>query len=316
MSSVATVLNQQPKELDLEAFLKKNEGTYTADQILTMKFPPKEWLLEPILLRKGTAILSGQVKLGKSYLLLSLIKRVINEGSEVWYGSLEDDYESMQERINNMGMSGKNVFLHNGYSNPLDPLETLKKTEQILIDRPKVKLICLDTMEKALPPIKNKNDEYREWIEKLAPWNELATKYNVCIIMDHHDVKHGTGSTSDILGSTGIIASFSTIMQIVMGTGDSDQLTLKVTGKRVKTEGYRLEKVGFVYDITGTEDVASLQKNQSEVYSCIKQNPLCSWSDIHNNLPHIAKGNLSQVLKGLQEKQVVERIDDQFSVIK
>jgi hypothetical protein len=81
MSSVATVLNQQPKELDLEAFLKKNEGTYTADQILTMKFPPKEWLLEPILLRKGTTILSGQVKLGKSYLLLSLIKRVINEGS-------------------------------------------------------------------------------------------------------------------------------------------------------------------------------------------------------------------------------------------
>jgi hypothetical protein len=222
----------------------------------------------------------------------------------------------MQERINNMGMSGKNVFLHNGYSNPLDPFETLKKTEQILIDRPKVKLICLDTMEKALPPIKNKNDEYREWIEKLAPWNELATKYNVCIIMVHHDVKHGTGSTSDILGSTGIIASFSTIMQMVMGMGDSDQLTLKVIGKRVKTEGYRLEKVGFVYDITGTEDVASLQKNQSEVYSCIKQNPLCSWSDIHNNLPHIAKGNLSRVLKGLQEKQVVERIDDQFSVIK
>ena len=101
-----------------------------------------------------------------------------------------------------------------------------------------------------------------------------------------------------------------------MGTGDSDQLTLKVTGKRVKTESYRLQKVGYGYEIVGIEDVASLQKNQNEVYSYVKQNPLCSWSDIHNNLQHIAQGNLSRVLKGLQEKQLIERIDGLYSAIK
>ena len=315
MSNVATALNQQSKELDLESFLDKNDGLYTADQILSMKFPPKEWLLEPILLRKGTVILSGQVKLGKSYLFLSIIKMVVDEGSEVCYFSLEDDDESMNERLRHMDISGQNVFLHNGYSNPVEPSETLKKVEQILIDRPKLKLICLDTMEKALPPNKVK-DDYREWVEKLAPWNELTTKYNVCIVMLHHDVKHGEGKVTDILGSTGIIASFSTILHMVMGTGDSDQLTLKVTGKRVKTESYRLQKIGYGYEIVGIEDVASLQKNQNEVYSYIKQNPLCSWSDIHNSLPHIAQGNLSRVLKGLQEKQLIERIDGLFSAIK
>ena len=72
MNHATLISTQQPKELDLESFLEKNEGLYTADQILSMKFPPKEWLLQPILLRKGTAILSGQVKLGKSYLFLSI----------------------------------------------------------------------------------------------------------------------------------------------------------------------------------------------------------------------------------------------------
>ncbi len=316
MSKLAHVLNQQPKELDLKSFLEKNEGLYTADQILSMKFPPKEWLLEPIILRKGTVILSGQVKLGKSYLFLSIIKRVVDEGSEVCYFSLEDDDESMNERLRHMDISGQNVFLQNGYSNPVDPSETLKKVKQILIDRPNLKLICLDTMEKALPPNKNKNDDYREWVEKLAPWNELATKYNVCIVMLHHDVKHGEGKVTDILGSTGIIASFTTIMQMVMGKGDTDQLTLKVTGKRVKTESYRLQKVGYGYKIVDIEDVASLQKNQNEVYNYIKLNPRCAWTYIHNDLPHIAKGNLSNVLRRLQEKQLIERIDGLFSAIK
>jgi RecA-family ATPase len=278
-----------------------------------MKFPPKEWLLEPIILRKGTVILSGQVKLGKSYLFLSIIKMVVDEGSEVCYFSLEDDDESMNERLRHMNISGQNVFLHNGYSNPLDPSETLKKVEQILIDRPNLKLMCLDTMEKALPPNKNKNDDYREWVEKLAPWNELATKYNVCIVMLHHDVKHGEGKVTDILGSTGIIASFSTIMQMVMGTGDSDQLTLKVTGKRVKTESYRLQKVGYKYDILGIEAVVSVQEkdgDKSKILNYIKINDGCTWTDMNKALPELH--NIFRDCEKLKQDGLIEVIDRKY----
>lgn len=302
MSNVATVLSAH----------KIPKGMYTANQVLDMKFPPMRWLREPIIPAKGTVILGGKQKLGKSYFVLGIMAEVCNEDSLVCYFSLEDDLESLSERLVNLKIKSDNLILQAGYSDPLNPLESFKIVNQLAIDNPTLKLVVLDTMVKALPRHKRTENDYQDWVDKLSPWNELATEHDMCILMTHHHSKLNSGTLDDFLGSTGITASFGTILSMVKGTGDSDQITLKATGKRVRDESYRLAKKGYGYEILDIEAVASITEkdgDKAKILYYVQNNIGCKYAQMEKDLK---LSNLWRDSEKLIDDGLIERVDREY----
>ena len=125
-------------------------------ELLEMEFPPVDFLIDEFLPR-NLCLLAGPPKIGKSLLTLSFMGPILTKGMEVYYFSFEDDYRRLKSRLTALNLNDKGLRIHCGREGPLGSteVEEFNKIQRIAM-KSNVSLVVLDTMERILPPQKER----------------------------------------------------------------------------------------------------------------------------------------------------------------
>ena len=283
------------KQINEYYFKEKFPYIKTLDEIISMEFPAQDWLIEN-LLPIGSALLAGPPKIGKSYFILSLIKKIFDDNKGIYYFAGEDSLRRLQTRLKQLEIkpgSGE-AYFHAGRTSPLGD-NAFEHIEDFLNQKPSVRAVFIDTMQLVLPK-QSKTRDYGAYVHELKPWADLACQKNVCILMVHHTRKNNGDSDQypidGVLGSQGINASFDTIL-VMKKAKDGQGSVLSVTGKDVEENEYRLERQQYGWEIKGLETIASLGERQSDVYNFITENPGITQTQLSRELS-MDLGNLSR----------------------
>jgi putative DNA primase/helicase len=209
-----------PEELaDLEKHLNADRlRAVTAAELLSMSFPPREFILEPILQTQGTAMIYSKRGVGKTYLSLGIACAVaagspflrwrVPRPRKVLYIDGEMPAVTMQERIANIiaGMTGEP---EPGYLRIVTPdlqargmpslsgtvgqsmvEEQLGDTELLILDN--VSTLCRG----------GKENEGESW-EPVQEWVLFLRRRGISSLIDHHAGKNGaqrgTSKREDVL---------------------------------------------------------------------------------------------------------------------
>lgn len=296
-------------------FKREFPNIKTLSEILSLDLPPQEWLIKDFL-PVGTTLLVGPPKIGKSYFVLYLMSRILEQDKGAFYYAGEDDARRLKLRLTQLGLENGEALFHPGRNAPLgtSPIATIRS---ILSQKNNVKAAFIDTMHHILPRL-NKSRDYESYVHDLKPWSELAVSLNKSILMVHHTRKENNEAENNpynsILGSQGIMASFDNIM-IMKKSSDAKGTVLNVIGKDVEEKEYRLKKMYVGWEIEGLESEASLGNTQTKVFALIKSSPGLCRSRIKDKLT-LDGSYLTKIIKKLLYKNLIEEVEDRFYPIK
>ena len=278
-----------------------------ASELKFKQFEKRDFLVENLLARNLT-LLAGPPKIGKSFLCLSFIKQILSDDRKAFYCSFEDDYCRMKNRLAELELFSDHLETHCGRE------EVLGSTEQeefnLLQDicfRDDVAILVIDTMERILPPTKQKRD-YHYYVQTLDRWAKLALQSNTCILMVHHTRK-GDGSPdyhpqNTILGSVGIPATFDT--NLVMARDKTGEIVLHIEGKDVIENTFKLQKDGVEFSWETKSDFDDLGATQKQVLLFVEQHKGCTQNDIVISLSK-NKSQVSPIVKRLCNEEYIRR---------
>lgn len=206
-----TKLNRSPEN---------DDDSFTADDLMTEKFPPIKWIV-PGLLPEGSMLFAGKPKMGKSWLALGLCISVSTGGKalgkfeveqgDTLYMALEDNKRRLQSRMKEL-LKSEIV----GDFNRLDALTMrtrAKKLDVGLIDQiedwltlhPNARLIVIDTLGSVRGKSTDRRTLYEQDYEVGAALTRLAGDYSIAILIIHHLRKGDAEDPMDMVsGSTGL----------------------------------------------------------------------------------------------------------------
>ena len=214
--------------------------TLDGNTLMAQEFPPLRFAVEKIL-PHGLFILAGSPKIGKSWLSLDLCKAVATGGKlwdfaaeqgDVLYLALEDNYNRLQNRLNQMlsaedeqpdisrlHMATASFGLQDGL---------LEQIHNFIVSHPGTNLIAIDTLERIRNGEQDKNlyaCDYRD----MTRLREITNKYPVTLLLIHHTRKmYDPDPLNTISGSTGLIGAVDGVfvLEKAKRTGDGAKLTI------------------------------------------------------------------------------------------
>jgi 5S rRNA maturation endonuclease (ribonuclease M5) len=219
------------------------ERTFCADALQTMQFAPLSYLL-PRLIPEGLCLLVSRPKLSKSWLVLDIAiataagRFVLGEMKpaygEVLYLALEDGKRRLQRRLTKLlpALSGKwPEGLEMATEWPRSDQGGLTDIESWLKASKNPRLVIVDTLAQFRKMATGKQI-YLEDYAAISELQKLASKYNVTIIVVHHDRKSGADDVFDtVSGSLGLPAAADTIAILKR---EASAVTLHVRGRDVE----------------------------------------------------------------------------------
>ena len=166
-------------------------------------------------LSDGLAILAGDSKIGKSWMVLWLCLQ-ISRGEAVWglptrktdvvYLALEDREWRVQQRMQELTDSPPEN-LRFGFSCGQLGAELEGQIEEALREFPSTGLIFIDTLQMVRDNTSAKVNAYAQDYKDLSGLKKLADDHGICIFVVHHTRKERDSSNifNDMTGSTGIL---------------------------------------------------------------------------------------------------------------
>jgi AAA domain len=233
-----------PQTLAAKRSITSELRMFTAADLQTMTFPPLKFIL-PGLVPEGATLLVSRPKLGKSWLVLD-IAIAIAAGrftlgdlkpslGDVLYLALEDGRRRLQRRITKL------LPTFSGSWPPGLTIATewrradhggLDDIEQWLKAATTRRLVIVDTLALFRRISSGKSQVYLEDYAAISSLQKLAIKYNVGIIIVHHDRKAEADDVFDtISGSLGLPAAADTILIVKRQSG---AVTLHVRGRDIE----------------------------------------------------------------------------------
>lgn len=224
---------------------------FSAKELMSQYIPPTEYIVN-VLLPTGLAILSSLPKYGKSWFALDLCYSVAcgknflgftTHQCETLYMALEDTWARLQRRLKIVGQGeaapdGLNFMVEA----PELQQNLIEELEKAIAQWPKLKLIVIDTMQKVRGVSGSRENEYARDYKELSELKKFADRYNMCILLIHHNRK--TPDESDpfnrIAGGIGIQGVVDTAMVMEREQRMADQTRLSVTGRDIVSEEYTL----------------------------------------------------------------------------
>ncbi len=213
--------------------------------------PPQKWVI-PDILPEGCTLLAGKAKLGKSWLLLTILLAVACGGSvlgnmpveegEVLYISLEDNKRRLQKRANTVLSQAKaSPNFYYALKWPRIGEGAIEQLEDFLLKHPRLKIIGIDTWAKIKPKPRGRSggsQQYDEDYDSLTSVQELAGKYNIALVIVHHIRKQDSEDILDtILGSTAMQGAVDNFLILDRKRGeDTDEARLYITGRDIEEE--------------------------------------------------------------------------------
>ena len=234
----------QPLDADNDPGASLQKGLrFTATALQTMKFATLSYLV-PGLIPEGLCLLVSRPKLGKSWLALDLAiataasQFVLGDlkptSGDVLYLALEDGPRRLQRRMTKLlptfsGAWPINLIFatewarsdHGGLTN----IESWIKSAE------NPRLVIVDTLAQFRKMAIGKS-VYLEDYAAISELQKLASKYNITIIVVHHDRKSGADDVFDtVSGSLGLTGAADTI---AIMKRDAGGVTLYVRGRDVE----------------------------------------------------------------------------------
>ena len=228
--------------------LQWKSRTFGADALQTETFPPLTYLL-PGLLPEGLCLLVSRPKLGKSWLaldiaiataagrfVLGMLKPQVT--GEVLYLAFEDGKRRLQRRLTKLlpafngtwpsGLTFACEWPRSDHGGLADIENWIKYT------REKSKhpcLIVVDTLA-LFRKVASGKQAYQEDYIAVAELQKLASKYNITIIVVHHDRKSGADDVFDtVSGTLGLTGAADTIAILKREAG---AVTFHVRGRDIE----------------------------------------------------------------------------------
>lgn len=223
-------------------------------------------------LSDGLAILAGDSKIGKSWMVLWLCLQ-ISRGEAVWglptrktdvvYLALEDREWRVQQRMQELTDSPPEN-LRFGFSCGQLGAELEGQIEEALREFPSTGLIFLDTLQMVRDNASAKVNAYAQDYKDLSGLKKLADDHGICIFVVHHTRKERDSSNifNDMTGSTGILGVADTGMILRKDDRFGDCATLCITGRDVEEKKLKMQMRGVRWEITEALSADDLRKER------------------------------------------------------
>lgn len=226
------------------------------DELMAKVFPPLVYAVDHIL-PQGLAILAASPKSSKSFMSLDMALGVATGGicmsalqcteGDVLYIGLEDSERRLKDRIG----------LLSAYSNP-----DLSRIEFQSIDSGWIgsavgrgwieewaegvespRLVVIDTFRKAEPGLDEARNQYLEEQEVILHYKRLADRFNMTILLVHHNTKAADDGDwlNKFSGSKGITGGADTLLYIDFKRGERNGF-LRIDGRDVVADDLPIYK--------------------------------------------------------------------------
>ena len=223
-------------------------------------------------LSDGLAIMAGDSKIGKSWMVLWMCLQ-ISKGEPVWglptrktdvvYLALEDREWRVQQRMQDLTDTPPDN-LHFGFSCGQLGAELESQIEDVLKDYPSTGLIFIDTLQMVRDNVSAKVNAYAQDYKDLSSLKKIADNHGICIFVVHHTRKERDGGNifNDMTGSTGIMGVADTGMILRKEDRFGDNATLCITGRDVEEKKLKMQMRGVKWEITEELSADDLRKER------------------------------------------------------
>lgn len=223
-------------------------------------------------LSDGLAIMAGDSKIGKSWMVLWMCLQ-ISKGEPVWglptrktdvvYLALEDREWRVQQRMQDLTDTPPEN-LHFGFSCGQLGAELESQIEDVLKDYPSTGLLFIDTLQMVRDNVSAKVNAYAQDYKDLSSLKKIADNHGICIFVVHHTRKERDGGNifNDMTGSTGIMGVADTGMILRKDDRFGDSATLCITGRDVEEKKLKMQMRGVKWEITEELSADDLRKER------------------------------------------------------
>ena len=223
-------------------------------------------------LSDGLAIMAGDSKIGKSWMVLWMCLQ-ISKGEPVWglptrktdvvYLALEDREWRVQQRMQDLTDTPPDN-LHFGFSCGQLGAELENQIEDVLKDYPSTGLLFIDTLQMVRDNVSAKVNAYAQDYKDLSSLKKIADNHGICIFVVHHTRKERDGGNifNDMTGSTGIMGVADTGMILRKEDRFGDNATLCITGRDVEEKKLKMQMCGVKWEITEELSADNLRKER------------------------------------------------------
>ncbi len=199
-----------PKGEDL--YQVQSLNLFMVTDLMIMKKPEYQWLVDGLLPRVGSSILSAPSKFGKSIMARSLAVAVANgeeflgrrvtSGSVIYLGTEEDPWH-VKEHFVKLGLKDPaRIYVHAGMAPRfMDTLSQLEVAARVI----KPALIIFDTMVNIAGIVDFNN--FSEVYDAVKNIRELGNRVGSHVLCIHHNNKSGIHGMNAMMGSTAFQAA-------------------------------------------------------------------------------------------------------------
>ena len=224
------------------------------------------------ILSNGLAILSGDSKIGKSWMVLWLCLK-ISQGEPVWglptaktdviYLALEDKDWRIQQRMQDL-IDVPPSNLHFGFSCGKLGAELEGQIKLALKEQPSTGLLFIDTLQMVRDNVSSKVNAYAQDYKDLSALKKIADDHKMCIFLIHHNRKEHDGSNvfNDMTGSTGIAGVADTCMVLRKEDRFGNDAVLSITGRDIEEKRLKLTMRKNVWEVTEALDTSALRRER------------------------------------------------------
>jgi hypothetical protein len=263
-----------------------HKGTFTAADLQTETFPPLKFIL-PDLVPEGATLLVSRPKLGKSWLVLDLaiataagrftLGELRPSSGDVLYLALEDGRRRLQRRITKLlppfsGSWPERLEIATEW--PRADQGGLEGIEEWLKAAKSRRLVIIDTLAQFRKVSNGKTLLYADDYAAIGGLRNLANKYNVAIIIVHHDRKADADDVFDtVSGSLGLTAAPDTILIMKRQAG---AVTLYVRGRDIDESetALQFDKASCRWSILGAAAEVHQSAERKRVLEALSRGPL------------------------------------------
>ena len=247
----------------------------TGAQLLQKNFVEPSWIV-PGFIAQGLTLFAGKPKIGKSWLVLSLItslssgkgvfgKYETQEPIEAAYLALEDSELRLQKRLKKLGVTNKDVEGAHFFCkwNSIEEGGHLA-LERWLNQNPKCRIVFIDTLAKVRAIPKSGNAYYEDY-EAASALKEIADKFNVAIVVVHHVRKQASDDPFDMIsGTNGISGCADTNFVLLRDRGNVDGV-LHITGRDIDEQELAMSFNDCVWKVVGDASYIQATATQNEI---------------------------------------------------
>ena len=243
----------------------------SADTLFYQPLDHPKMLIDGIL-SNGLAILSGDSKIGKSWMVLWLCLK-ISQGEPAWglptaqtdviYLALEDNDWRIQQRMQEL-IDEPPKNLHFGFSCGKLGAELEGQIKGVLEDNPNTGLLFIDTLQMVRDNVSSRVNAYAQDYKDLSALKKIADDHKMCIFLVHHNRKEHDGSNvfNDMTGSTGIAGVADTCMVLRKEDRFGNDAVLSITGRDIEEKRLKLTMRKNVWEVTDALDTYALRRER------------------------------------------------------